>query len=171
MSDPLLKRIFNLMYPVGSVYASVNATSPAVLFGGTWTKIEGRFLWATGSTPKSTGGSRTTDSTALTLSQIPSHSHSVNITSGGGGNHYHTLRYGGAAGSPVNISYEAGSTKTLNLPNWAWVEASYANLYSNYSGDHTHAVSGTTGANGSGGGHTHTYMPPYFEVYMWYRTG
>lgn len=19
-------------------------------------------------------------------------------------------------------------------------------------------------------GHTHTYMPPYFEVYMWYRT-
>jgi hypothetical protein len=33
-----------LMYPVGSIYMSVDAKSPAVLFGGTWEKIEGRFL-------------------------------------------------------------------------------------------------------------------------------
>ncbi|MGN0966357.1 MAG: phage baseplate protein, partial [Candidatus Coprovivens sp.] len=58
-----LDKLFDLVYPVGSVYMSTNATSPATLFGGSWTKIEGRFLWATGSTPMTTGGSRTTDST------------------------------------------------------------------------------------------------------------
>lgn len=171
MSDPILKRMFNLMYPVGSIYMSINATSPAVLFGGTWTKIQGRFLWATASTPTATGGSRTTDSTALTASQIPSHNHSISITSGGGGSHYHTIMYGGPAGNPVNISYESGSIKTLNLPNWTWVNSAYSNLYASSVADHTHSVSGTSGSTGSGGGHTHTYMPPYFEVYMWYRTG
>lgn len=36
MSDPIFKRIFNLVYPVGSIYLSVNSTNPQVLFGGTW---------------------------------------------------------------------------------------------------------------------------------------
>ena len=31
-------------YPVGSIYQSVNTASPASLFGGSWEKIEGRFL-------------------------------------------------------------------------------------------------------------------------------
>ena len=28
----------------------------------------------------------------------------------------------------------------------------------------------TVKKTGGGQGHSHTYMPPYFEVYMWYRT-
>lgn len=36
-------------YPVGSVYISVLSVSPASLFGGTWEKIEGKFLLAAGS--------------------------------------------------------------------------------------------------------------------------
>lgn len=42
--------IFDLIYPVGSLYMSVNNTSPAMLFGGTWEQIEDRFLLAAGST-------------------------------------------------------------------------------------------------------------------------
>lgn len=36
--------ILNILYPVGSVYISATATSPATLFGGTWVAIEGRFI-------------------------------------------------------------------------------------------------------------------------------
>lgn len=36
-------------YPVGSIYMSVNSTSPASLFGGTWEQIKDKFLLASGS--------------------------------------------------------------------------------------------------------------------------
>lgn len=55
-----IRGIANLIYPVGSIYMSVNPTSPAVLFGGTWEKIEDRFLLAASSTyPVETTGGET----------------------------------------------------------------------------------------------------------------
>lgn len=50
-----------LDHPVGSIYQSVEPTSPAELFGGEWQKIEDRMLIAASSTypVKSTGGSAT----------------------------------------------------------------------------------------------------------------
>lgn len=62
--------ILDLVYPVGAYYISNNNISPAELFGGSWTQLKSRFLYATTST--STGGSNTH---TLTLDQIPSHSH------------------------------------------------------------------------------------------------
>lgn len=45
----------NLIYPVGSYYMSNSSTSPASLFGGSWTQVTSRFLY--GSTSVTTGGS------------------------------------------------------------------------------------------------------------------
>lgn len=61
-------------YPVGSIYMSVNSTSPASLFGGTWTQLQNRFLLGAGSsyTAGATGGAATVK---LTVNQIPSHTH------------------------------------------------------------------------------------------------
>ena len=61
-------------YPIGSVYISVNSTSPASLFGGTWTRIEDTFLLAAGSSYEagSTGGEATH---TLTIDEMPAHSH------------------------------------------------------------------------------------------------
>lgn len=61
-------------YPVNSIYISYSHTSPAELFGGTWARIEDRFLWGCKSTESigSTGGE---SSHTLIVDEIPSHSH------------------------------------------------------------------------------------------------
>ena len=66
--------LFNMIYPVGSIYISVNNTNPSLLFGGTWEKIEDTFLLASGTNyaTGTTGGEATH---TLTTNEIPSHSH------------------------------------------------------------------------------------------------
>ena len=68
------------LYPVGAVYISVNSTSPASLFGGTWEQIKDRFLLAAGSTytAGSTGGEA---EHTLVISEIPNHAHGMNMIS------------------------------------------------------------------------------------------
>lgn len=73
--------IVDLIYPVGSIYMSVNNTSPSTLFGGTWVE------WGTGKVPigvdtsdndfntvEKTGGEKTH---ILTIDEIPSHNHEL----------------------------------------------------------------------------------------------
>ena len=57
-------------YPIGALYISYVSTSPATLFGGSWSQISGRFLYCTTST--GTGGN---NNHTLTIDQIPSHNH------------------------------------------------------------------------------------------------
>lgn len=66
----------SLTYPVGSVYSSTSPTSPATLFGGTWSQIKDRFLVGVGDSysVKATGGENTH---TLTVKEIPSHKHST----------------------------------------------------------------------------------------------
>ena len=45
---PLGSRALRSAFPVGRVYISVDEVSPASLFGGTWEKIEKKFLYGTG---------------------------------------------------------------------------------------------------------------------------
>ena len=131
---------------------STNSTNPQTLFGGSWTKIEGKFLWATVNTPMKTGGSRTTNSTILSIDQIPEHRHYFgdavvwDDTNGLG----YTWWIG------VN-NVKAGAMKINNDDD---------GLVTGWMGHGSYQ----TGFTGGGQGHTHTYMPPYFEVYMWYRT-
>lgn len=63
-------------YPVGSIYMSINSTSPASLFGGTWEQLKDRFLLAAGDTytAGSTGGESTH---TLTVDEMPSHTHEI----------------------------------------------------------------------------------------------
>ena len=45
---PLRSKALISAFPVGRVYISVDEVSPASLFGGTWEKIEKKFLYGTG---------------------------------------------------------------------------------------------------------------------------
>lgn len=61
----------SLTYPVGAYYLSNSSTSPASLFGGTWTKVtDNRFLC--GASSVTTGGANSQDFRAK---DIPSHQH------------------------------------------------------------------------------------------------
>lgn len=66
------------VYPVGSIYMSVSATSPATLFGGTWEQLKDTFLLACGDTYENgaTGGEA---EHTLTVDEMPSHNHSYTI--------------------------------------------------------------------------------------------
>lgn len=72
----LWKKIKLAPYPVGSIYMSVNSTSPASLFGGTWEQIKDKFLLSAGDTYKvgSTGGE---SEHKLTVNEMPNHRHSI----------------------------------------------------------------------------------------------
>lgn len=66
--------ILDNVYPVGSIYMSVNSTNPQNLFGGTWEQIQGKFLFGMNSSypAGSTGGEITHK---LTNAEMPAHAH------------------------------------------------------------------------------------------------
>ena len=68
----LKNTLLNLFYPVGAIYTSMNNTSPADLFGGSWTQITDRFLYCANSS-MNTGGSK-----KISIDQLPAHYHEFN---------------------------------------------------------------------------------------------
>lgn len=66
--------IWNLIYPVGAIYLSTAETSPALLFGGSWSRIEDKFLLCAGETYEA-GDSGGEAEHILTSDEMPSHTH------------------------------------------------------------------------------------------------
>ena len=68
------KTIFDLIYPIGSIYMSANSIDPSNIFGGTWEQLKDRFLLGAGDSYSAgtTGGEATH---TLTIEEMPSHSH------------------------------------------------------------------------------------------------
>ena len=60
----------DVLHPIGSFYFSTNSTSPADLFGGTWTQVIGAALRGASNTGY-VGG----DNIRLSVAQLPTHSH------------------------------------------------------------------------------------------------
>lgn len=157
----LLKQlILDSTYPVGSIYMSVNSTSPATLFGGTWSQLQNRFLLGAGSsyTAGNTGGAATV---TLTTAQMPAHTHTFTGSSAttSSDSHTHTV--------PNTKGDNSGSGNKCE----SWSSASASGRTVTTSSDsHTHTVTAKgTNAN-TGGGGSHNNMPPYLVVYMWKRT-
>ena len=87
---PSLGSLIDKVYPVGSIYMSVNAANPSTYLGGTWQALQGRFLIGAGGdyTGGSTGGA---SSKTLSESEIPSHTHSIPGHTHTVPNHTHTV--------------------------------------------------------------------------------
>lgn len=157
-------------YPVGSIYMSVNSTSPADLFGGTWDAMpagrvllaQGKSQWGTTYTAGSTGGEATH---LLTPEEMPRHKHdavanNVNIS----GTAYLQMGNGisiatgpttgvfSAIGSDTVEGYGSGSRSGTNGLK--------------FNSTHTPTISiSYTGADTA-----HNNLQPFIAVFMWRRT-
>lgn len=145
------KTVFDMVYPVGSIYMSVNATSPATMFGGTWVQIKDKFLLSAGDTYKAgaTGGEATHK---LTKSEIPNYKIG-GIPEAVPGNH---------------DNWSNGGITGGNLGNASSSKKGVAN-----NKDVLTITSGTQWSYSirtNGGDQPHNNMPPYIAVYIWQRT-
>lgn len=80
----------NEVYPVGSIYMSVNQTSPASFFGGTWEQLTAdAYLKIVTSNGGSLGG--TSSEHKIPVSSMPAHRHSLQLASTSGGDWSYVL--------------------------------------------------------------------------------
>ena len=108
-------QLLDLVYPVGSIYIAYHHTSPAELFGGTWTRMQDCFLWACAASESigETGGEKTH---VLTVNEMPSHRHDV-AYAGTSGNSYGFVDSTSAGSSGMQrTSYTGGGAAHNNMP-------------------------------------------------------
>lgn len=177
-----LTTIADVIYPVGSIYMSMNKTSPAVLFGGEWQQITGSFLFPYTGVSGQTGGEHFITLTEENLPShahytqphthnIPSHTHTATMSSAG--THTHTFDKNKAAGSGTAryVPEDAGGIQT----------SSSGTVKTSQAGAHTHSIkisatsemktveSSRAETSSVGKGKAFNNMPPYITVYAWYR--
>lgn len=164
-----IQQFAKTIYPVGSIYMSVNNTNPSAYFGGTWV------AWGSGRVPvgvntsdsnfntvEKTGGA---SAVTLTASQMPSHTHTFtgsSATTSSAGAHTHNLQnqktaWGTSGGNRVLIDATSGYTAVTNKATTS-------------AGAHTHTVTAKGTNSNTGGGGSHSNLQPYITCYMWKRT-
>ena len=159
--------LFDLIYPVGSIYMSTNTIDPTTIFGGTWERIKDRFLLAAGDIydAGTTGGK---SSTTLTVENLPSHSHDATSEYTGG-----SLLIRGPSDENHNIVDD--SLGNGNITKTAYEGDAWGNSISTSTTDRAPEqinIGGTvtTTIESTGDGKPIDILPPYLTVYMWTRT-
>ena len=171
------------IYPVGSVYIATNNIDPGTLFGGIWRQIQDKFLLSAGTTYTngSSGGSttsggpsnntsgepsnNTSGSTAITVAQMPSHTHNVGYYDSASNyvpqnsTNFRSFRRSSNVYSP----YINGVLTDMSPSGYT---STHFNQATGGGQGHTHTLSSHTHSLQS---HTHSCMPPYLVVYMWER--
>lgn len=194
----IAKETIGKMYPVGSVYMSVQNTSPSVLFGGTWNKIEGKYILAADFSNEagSTGGN---EKVTLTQENLPVHTHTGAKHTHVVPAHAHTIAQHshnascGSAGTHSHYGYYRSDSKSGGSQHRQGSKATHNGLtegkITQDAGSHTHLIDikaggptktqtdgecitkEATGITGTAGdGMPFTIKPPYIAVNMWIRT-
>ena len=141
LNNLTLTNLIDKIYPVGSIYMSVNNVTPATLFGGTWEQIKDKFLLSAGDTYSagSTGGEATH---TLTIPEMPAHQHAF-------------------ARQQWYSADTVANSSTGSIFSWKSGTGTGGSTSASYRG---------TGTDGNGGDQPHNNMPPYLAVYVWKRT-
>lgn len=95
-------------YPVGAIYSSTSSTSPGSIFGGGWVGITGAVLRGN----NQAGVYSDSDTHALTIGEMPNHTHQPHITHTSDVGHpaYGLTPATGFQGSVTVLSYPRQST-------------------------------------------------------------
>ena len=144
-------------HPVGSYYWSSESTDPSALFGGTWERVKDRFVLAAGDSYAvgATGGEATH---TLSISEMPTHSHSIRLNREGADNGYGG--YVPVLGTPQAIKTNTGGYPPVESSNGVFT-------------DHTRStdlIADSEFIQETGGSTPHNNMPPYVAAYCWKRT-
>lgn len=168
--------ILNAVYPVDSIYISVNPANPSTLFGGTW------IAWGSGKVPvgvsandsdfgtvEKTGGEK---KHRLTTDEMPSHQHI--------GQYRYTRTYTDHAQKPIDPPSQAlevnQGTREVEVQYKVIKDnVSTTTYYTSGSGPtndifYSETVRSTYGVADDGGDIPHNNLQPYITCYMWKRT-
>ena len=170
------------MYPVGSIYLSVNNVNPGTIFGGTWEQIQDRFLLAAGSTYEggATGGTashthtsaahiHTTAGHTLTEAELPTidGGFAVPVIPMHGSKGIYGKAYGtdfGTIGSSNSYGITQGMTGTSITT--SGTQYGYGFRFGG-GASHSHGNTGSTTPGNTG---SSSSLPPYLAIYVWKRT-
>lgn len=143
--------IIDLIYPVGSIYLSVNAVDPQTIFGGTWIQIKDTFLLAAGDTYANgaTGGEA---EHVLTAEEMPLHRH-----------------YPYGATDAARGDWNFAVIKDVSGRSGAQAAPTGSGAYS-FNSTTASDLTLRTQTGPAGEDAAHNNMPPYLAVYMWKRT-
>lgn len=152
----LKEELLNLIYPVGSIYMSVNDVSPSVLFGGSWKKIEDTFLLSSGSNYSlgETGGSKD--------AIVVEHNHTQNAH-----NHKPSQNSNFVSTNGVNWVFTGGKAAISGSGTYKYAYTSStdsATISEPATTSDTTATNKPTGESG-----IDKNMPPYLVVNVWER--
>lgn len=146
--------IFDKIYPVGSIYLSINDVNPGTIFTGVWEQF------AIGRTLVGVDNAQSEFNTVLKTGghkELQSHSHNASI--GYAGDHQHT---GNTLEVQSNLHTTTSSDCARNI-NSSYDHAGVT--ITNVAGNHTHSISVTNSGNGDSGN-----LQPYVTCYIWRRT-
>lgn len=174
------------LYPVGYIFIWCNNKSDGTVlnnapdlstaekmaehFGGTWQKINGRFLFgeytASNNTTYSSGKTGGNYNYTLSAENLPQHTHSIPSlkgTAASNGKHKHTITTIYKTDARIDGNHARVAADGPNTTTEACICSE--------AGAHTHSVTTTASTTGIGNGKSKAYniMPPYFCVYMWQR--
>lgn len=175
-----IQNLLLLAYPIGTIYQSVVSTSPATLFGGTWSAFgAGKMLVGLdlGDTDfdvvEETGGAKTKTIAQANLPNISTgagtaHTHIQDAHNHTQDAHSHTQRYhsattGGLSGPTTAPDTSSNTPTNYGITTATTVATNQATTATNQNESaHTHSLGGS--------GTALNVMNPYIIIYRWKRT-
>ena len=164
------ENLWSKIYPVGSIYMSINNTNPSTFWGGTWV------AWGSGRVPvginTSDGNFNTVEKTGgetvhkLSVSEMPSHTHQVPAHNHSIGSHNHSIpKLSGSTnntgehqheiitefGAHANPDYDPDAENIMQIAGVNAGTKRWKTGKINSMGNHSHTVTTNSTLTGSGG--------------------